>query len=100
MKIQLLKDYQKWGAGTVLDVAPGDAKPLIDDATAVQVPDDTRARKYPLGAKIENLCVPLNDNVTITAPPQFIASIEDDLNTNDTAPKQQARRQFFNKTND
>jgi hypothetical protein len=37
--------------------------------------------------------------MTITATPQFIASIEADLNTNDTTPKQQARR-IFNKNND
>jgi hypothetical protein len=100
MKIQLLKDYEKWGAGTVLDVAPSDAQPLLTSGTAKQVPDDTRARKYPLGAQIENLCVPLAENMTITATPQFIASIEADLNTNDTTPKQQARRIFNNKNND
>lgn len=94
MKIQLIKDFEQFGVNSVIDVDQPTGNKLVSDGIGIQVPDDTRSRKYRPGQQLESLCVPLNDqNTTITTPPTFIASIGAEMEDKDKTPT--TRRQFF-----
>jgi len=94
MKIQLIKDFEKFGVNSVIDVDQPTGNRLISEGIGIQVPDDTRSRKYAAGQQLESLCVPLNEqNTTITTPPTFIASIGAEMEDKDKTPT--TRRQFF-----
>ena len=94
MKIQLIKDFEKFGINSVIDVDQPTGNRLISEGIGIQVPDDTRSRKYAAGQQLESLCVPLNEqNTTITTPPTFIASIGAEMEDKDKTPT--TRRQFF-----
>jgi hypothetical protein len=95
MKIQLIKDFEQFGVNSVIDVDQPTGNRLVSDGIGIQVPDDTRSRKYRPGQQLESLCVPLNEqNTTITTPPTFIASIGAEMEDKDKTPT--TRRQFFN----
>ena len=94
MKIQLIKDFEQFGVNSVIDVDQPTGNKLVSDGIGIQVPDDTRSRKYRPGQQLESLCVPLNEqNTTITTPPTFIASIGAEMEDKDKTPP--TRRQFF-----
>ena len=94
MKIQLIKDFEQFGVNSVIDVDQPTGNKLVNDGIGIQVPDDTRSRKYRPGQQLESLCVPLNEqNTTITTPPTFIASIGAEMEDKDKTPT--TRRQFF-----
>jgi len=94
MKIQLIKDFEQFGVNSVIDVDQPTGNRLIGEGIGIQVPDDTRSRKYAAGQQLESLCVPLNEqNTTITTPPTFIASIGAEMEDKDKTPT--TRRQFF-----
>lgn len=94
MKIQLTKNHLHFGANSVIDVDEPTGNSLINDGIGIQVPDDTRSRKYRPDQQLESLCVPLNEqNTTITTPPTFIASIGAEMEDKDKTPT--TRRQFF-----
>ena len=94
MKIQLIKDFEQFGVNSVIDVDQPTGNKLVSDGIGIQVPDDTRSRKYAAGQQLESLCVPLNEqNTTITTPPTFIASIGAEMEDKDKTPT--TRRQFF-----
>jgi hypothetical protein len=94
MKIQLIKDFEQFGVNSVIDVDQPTGNRLVSDGIGIQVPDDTRSRKYRPGQQLESLCVPLNEqNTTITTPPTFIASIGAEMEDKDKTPT--TRRQFF-----
>lgn len=94
MKIQLIKDFEQFGVNSVIDVDQPTGNKLVSDGIGIQVPDDTRSRKYRPGQQLESLCVPLNEqNTTITTPPTFIASIGAEMEDKDKTPT--TRRQFF-----
>lgn len=99
MKIQLIKDFEQFGVNSVIDVDQPTGNRLVSDGIGMQVPDDTRSRKYKPGQQLESLCVPLytplnEQNTTITTPPTFIASIGAEMEDKDKTPT--TRRQFFN----
>lgn len=94
MKIQLIKDFEQFGVNSVIDVDQPTGNKLVSDGIGIQVPDDTRSRKYRPDQQLESLCVPLNEqNTTITTPPTFIASIGAEMEDKDKTPT--TRRQFF-----
>ena len=94
MKIQLIQDFEQFGVNSVIDVDQPTGNRLVSDGIGIQVPDDTRSRKYRPGQQLESLCVPLNEqNTTITTPPTFIASIGAEMEDKDKTPT--TRRQFF-----
>jgi hypothetical protein len=94
MKIQLIKDFEQFGVNSVIDVDQPTGNKLVNDGIGIQVPDDTRSRKYRPDQQLESLCVPLNEqNTTITTPPTFIASIGAEMEDKDKTPT--TRRQFF-----
>ncbi len=65
MKIQLIKDFEQFGVNSVIDVDQPTGNRLVSDGIGVQVPDDTRSRKYKPGQQLESLCVPLSHQQTI-----------------------------------